>query len=61
MFQASSSMNGNIRFNICSDAGHFKVVVAYENEEVAWGPYQTLVEIADRIRTALENLDKQKL
>ena len=54
-----SFMNGNLRFLICPAPGGFSVICQYGNDEITWGPYQTLAEIAERIRVALVNLEKQ--
>jgi hypothetical protein len=53
-----NSMNSNIRFIICPDAGRFKVIVAYEGEEIAWRGFDTITQAGQRILRACENLEK---
>jgi hypothetical protein len=61
-------MNGNLRFIIIPTprshplvSAGYKLICQYGNDEITWGPFKTLPEISDRIREALENLDRQKL
>jgi hypothetical protein len=54
-------MSGNLRFIIIPTPGSYKLICQYKNDEVTWGPFTTLLEVSERIRVALENLDKQTL
>jgi hypothetical protein len=52
-------MRGNLRFVIIPTSGGYKIICQYEVDEATWGPYQTLREVADRIRLALTNLEQK--
>ena len=59
-------MTGNLRFIIVPSprshpfvSGGYKLICQYENDEITWGPFKTFAEIAERIRVALDNLEKQ--
>ena len=54
-------MNGNLRFIIIPTPVGYKLICQYKNDEVTWGPFETLPAVVDRIQQALTNLDKQKL
>ncbi len=61
-------MTGNLRFVVIPVArthpfvsAGYKLICQYGNDEITWGPFKDLLAVADRIREALVNLDRQKL
>jgi hypothetical protein len=51
-------VSSNIRFIICPDSKGFKIIAAYEGEEIVWRGFDTLTQAGQRILKACENLEK---